>query len=75
MTTERLRRVEAEASVLLADDGVTYAPAGAEPEAWRLDPLPLILDADDWTPLARGLTQRAELLSALLADVYAPSGC
>jgi uncharacterized circularly permuted ATP-grasp superfamily protein/uncharacterized alpha-E superfamily protein len=44
----------------------------AEPRAWRLDPVPLLLDAQEWLGIERGLVQRAELLDALLADVYGP---
>lgn len=67
---EDLRRIEAEIAVLLADDGVTYAPAGQPPETWRLDPVPLVIDAAGWARLDAGLTQRAELLNALLVDLY-----
>ena len=42
----------------------------AEPQPWRLDPLPLILDDREWASLEAGLVQRAELLDAILADLY-----
>ena len=35
-----------------------------------LDPLPLILDDREWASLEAGLVQRAELLDAILADLY-----
>lgn len=58
---------------LLADEGVAYRPAGAaEAQAWQLDPLPLVLDGAEWTGLARGVAQRAELADRLLADLYGP---
>ena len=38
--------------------------------AWRLDPGPLVIDAPTWTPLEKGLAQRAELFNALLVDLY-----
>ncbi|MET1006884.1 MAG: circularly permuted type 2 ATP-grasp protein [Propionibacteriaceae bacterium] len=42
--------------------------AGAKP--WRLDPLPLILDASEWAGIEVGVVQRAELLAAIMADLY-----
>jgi uncharacterized circularly permuted ATP-grasp superfamily protein/uncharacterized alpha-E superfamily protein len=59
---------------LVEDDGVTYGGVGEQAPAgpWRLDPLPMILGAADWAALARGLSQRAELLDRLQADLYGP---
>lgn len=58
---------------LLADDGVSYRPpGGAAEQPWRLDPLPVLLDAGRWAELARGLAQRARLLDLLLTDLYGP---
>ncbi len=42
----------------------------AEPRPWRLDPVPLLIEAAEWVGIERGLVQRAELLDAVLADVY-----
>ena len=50
--------------------GKTGDGAGSGPRRWLLDPLPMVVEADAWAGLARGLTQRAELLDALLADLY-----
>jgi uncharacterized circularly permuted ATP-grasp superfamily protein/uncharacterized alpha-E superfamily protein len=44
----------------------------AEPRPWRLDPVPLVLDDRDWAGLEAGVVQRAELLDAVLADLYGP---
>ena len=41
-----------------------------EPQPWKLDPLPLILDDREWSRLETGLVQRAELLDAIMADLY-----
>ena len=70
LTPDQLRRVEEEISVLLADDGVTYGNPEAGPQPWRLDPMPLVLDATTWSRLDIGLAQRAELLAAVLGDLY-----
>lgn len=70
LTIDDLSRLNREVSMLLADEGVTYNPADADPEPWRLDPVPLVLDSTAWAKLDVGLAQRAELLNALLVDVY-----
>ncbi|MCD4523908.1 circularly permuted type 2 ATP-grasp protein [Nocardioides sp. cx-173] len=65
-----LRRVDEDIVRFLADDGVTYSRPGRAAGAWRLDPVPLVLDAASWAPLEIGLAQRAELLNAILVDLY-----
>lgn len=70
ITDDELRRVDAEIARFLADDGVTYARPGRRQDSWRLDPVPLVIDAASWTPLEVGLAQRAELLNAILVDLY-----
>ena len=70
LTADDLRRVDEEVVRFLADDGVAYARPGRGPVPWRLDPVPLVLDAASWRTLEVGLAQRAELLNAVLHDVY-----
>lgn len=75
ITDDDLQRVRGEIERFLADDGVTYRPPGGgedDVEPWRLDPVPLVLSADDWAPIETGLAQRAELLNAILVDLYGP---
>ena len=72
LTREELDRVDGEIARFLADDGVSYARAGAELQPWQLDPMPFVMDAAGWARLDVGLAQRAELLNALLADLYGP---
>jgi uncharacterized circularly permuted ATP-grasp superfamily protein len=66
---------------LVEDDGVTYGaprgPDGADPgrvvpARWRLDPLPVVLDAGQWQQLQTALAQRVELLDLVLTDLYGP---
>ncbi len=61
------------AQQLIHENGVTYNvygdPQGLE-RPWRLSPVPLLIGPDDWAGLARGLSQRGELLNALLDDLY-----
>jgi uncharacterized circularly permuted ATP-grasp superfamily protein/uncharacterized alpha-E superfamily protein len=63
---ERTRR-------LIVENGVTYNvyadPQGAD-RLWTLDPVPLLLLAEEWRVIEAGLSQRARLLEALLADIY-----
>jgi uncharacterized circularly permuted ATP-grasp superfamily protein/uncharacterized alpha-E superfamily protein len=65
---ERTRR-------LIVENGVTYNvyadPQGAD-RPWALDPVPLLLLAEEWRAIEVGLAQRARLLDALLADLYGP---
>ena len=53
-------------------DAVTDGDGAAEPGPWRLDALPLVIDAADWDTLESGLVQRSRLLDAVLADLYGP---
>jgi uncharacterized circularly permuted ATP-grasp superfamily protein/uncharacterized alpha-E superfamily protein len=58
---------------LIAESGVTYNvyadPQGAD-RPWTLDPLPLVLTAQEWAEIEQGVAQRARVLNALLADLY-----
>jgi uncharacterized circularly permuted ATP-grasp superfamily protein len=61
----------------IADEPNGHGPSTAETthglvesRPWRLDPLPLIVDDREWAGLEAGLVQRAELLDAILADLY-----
>ena len=65
--TERRAAIER----LLEDDGVTYrAQTGDADQPWTLDPLPLLIDEDEWTGLEAGLIQRSELFDQILTDLY-----
>ncbi|ANB76737.1 hypothetical protein AYM40_31725 [Paraburkholderia phytofirmans OLGA172] len=48
-----------------------YADNG-EPRAWALDLLPFLISEAEWAHIERGVTQRAHLLNAIVADVYGP---
>jgi uncharacterized circularly permuted ATP-grasp superfamily protein/uncharacterized alpha-E superfamily protein len=56
-------------------DGVTHnlheqTVPGVAARPWSLEALPLIIDAADWAQIERGVIQRAQLLSRMLADLY-----
>jgi len=58
---------------LIQDNGITYNvygdPRGAERQ-WELDPVPLVIDSEEWVHLEQAIVQRATLLNAILADLY-----
>ncbi|HXH04521.1 MAG TPA: circularly permuted type 2 ATP-grasp protein [Candidatus Competibacteraceae bacterium] len=60
---------------LLRENGVTFNAhdeARSVQRAWRVDPLPLLITEQEWHELEVGLSQRARLLDALIADLYGP---
>jgi uncharacterized circularly permuted ATP-grasp superfamily protein/uncharacterized alpha-E superfamily protein len=72
---EAVRRGVDLARRLIVENGVTYNvyadPQGRD-RPWVLDPLPILLTAEEWRDIELGVTQRARLFDALLADVYGP---
>jgi len=60
----------------LRDSGVFYRvyedPEGAV-RPWPLSHVPLLINQTEWMELQAGLVQRAELLEAILADIYGPA--
>ncbi|MBM4361407.1 MAG: circularly permuted type 2 ATP-grasp protein, partial [Deltaproteobacteria bacterium] len=65
----RQRTVE----LLLRNQGVTFTvysdDAGIE-KVFPFDPIPRLIDADEWARVERGLVQRTEALNLFLRDVY-----
>src|SRR5579859_944537 len=60
---------------LIRENGVTYnVYSGNEglDRQWQLDPLPLMIPADEWRRIEAALIQRATLLNLVLADLYGP---
>ncbi len=60
---------------LIYENGIAYSAYG-DPEAnarpWELDALPLLVHEQEWSEVAAGVAQRAELLRLILADLYGP---
>lgn len=55
------------------DLGIAFRITGDEEERpWALNPMPLILSSDEWQHIEAGLAQRADLLEAVIADIYGP---
>jgi uncharacterized circularly permuted ATP-grasp superfamily protein/uncharacterized alpha-E superfamily protein len=68
-----LNQRQAQLSRQIQEDGVTYNVYNAEggpSRPWSLETLPLILSPSDWSALEKGVAQRAELLNAVLNDIY-----
>ena len=66
---ERARQLER----AFAEEGITAILPGEQPVNWRCDPIPLILSAEEFSGLEKGLIQRARLIDAILADIYGPN--
>jgi len=63
-----------QADRLIAASGASYL-VHDEADAsrpWRLDPVPVVVTADEWRPLAEAIAERALLLDAVLTDLYGP---
>lgn len=67
--TERFARADR----YLRDAGVFYRAYGAKgsgERAWPLSHIPVLIDEREWQVLSAGLVQRADLLEAMVADIY-----
>ncbi|MGI9325476.1 MAG: circularly permuted type 2 ATP-grasp protein, partial [Pseudomonadales bacterium] len=67
-----IARLAATVARLRAEHTMSTAHSGDE-RPWQLDPLPLVLDNEDWAQLERGIIQRCELLSRIVQDFYGPA--
>lgn len=59
---------------ILRDDGATYN-LSTEPQArqtWGLDPVPLLIESEEWNSIESSLIERSELLDLVLQDIYGP---
>jgi uncharacterized circularly permuted ATP-grasp superfamily protein/uncharacterized alpha-E superfamily protein len=55
----------------LQDIGVSYRVHGESRErTWPMSRLPLLIEDEEWNAIAAGVTQRARVIEAMLADVY-----
>ena len=57
----------------ILDLGMSFRLTGdTEERPWPLTPMPLLIGAEEWAGIERGLIQRACLLEELAADIYGP---
>ncbi|WP_231627521.1 circularly permuted type 2 ATP-grasp protein [Novosphingobium sp. AAP1] len=55
----------------ILDLGMSFRLTGEDDERdWPLSPMPLIVGAQEWAEVERGLVQRARLLEAVVDDIY-----
>ncbi len=55
----------------VTDLGMAFRMAGEQEErAWPLSPIPMLIGAQEWGEIERGLVQRADLLERVVADIY-----
>lgn len=70
---QELEHRRKESQRLLRENGVTYNVYHVDGHAgrpWKLDPIPLLISANEWRSIEQGLQQRAELLNLILKDLY-----
>jgi len=74
-TNDDRRRLLAETSRMLEDLGTTFnvfRDVGGAGQPYEIDPIPLIIEWQEWELLSKGLKQRMRLLEAVLGDLYGP---
>jgi uncharacterized circularly permuted ATP-grasp superfamily protein/uncharacterized alpha-E superfamily protein len=60
---------------LIHDNGITYniySDPQNNARPWQLDPIPLVMDPEEWKAIEAGIVQRALLFNTMLADLYGP---
>lgn len=70
---EERRNLLEQTGRMLEDIGTTfnvYRDVGGAGQPYEIDPIPLMLDGEEWQKLSKGLAQRQRLLEAVLADLY-----
>lgn len=73
MGQEGLEDRQRKAQRILRDDGATYnITSELDSRTWGLDPVPLLIDSEEWSRIEAGLIERAELFDLILKDLYGP---
>src|SRR3954452_3922366 len=62
-----LAALSSEVEETLAEEGVTF---GSDQAPFRVDPVPRLLTAEEWQPVAAGVCQRVRALDRFVRDVY-----
>ncbi len=60
---------------MIQENGVAYTIYGDNAEAdrpWQLDPVPIIISAEEWRKIEAATIQRATLMNQIVADLYGP---
>ena len=72
---EVMRQRQEKARRILRDDGASYniyGKLGSASTSWELDPVPYVIDSEDWADIEAGLLERSELFNLILRDLYGP---
>ncbi len=73
--SEELAKRWSRAERRIRENGITYNiygdPLGMN-RPWKIDLIPLLVPAHEWRRIEAGIVQRAELLNAILKDLYGP---
>jgi uncharacterized circularly permuted ATP-grasp superfamily protein/uncharacterized alpha-E superfamily protein len=75
LTKEEMRRRSDLGLRLIRENGVTFNVYGGRDgldRPWQLDPLPMMITAEEWRAIESALVQRATLLNLVLSDLYGP---
>lgn len=75
MPAEEVQRRFAKGEQYLRDAGVyfrLYSGGPAQEREWPLSHVPVLIPQTEWQVICDGLTQRAELLERVMADLYGP---
>ena len=70
---KQLEQKQIEIDWRLEENGFTYNiyndPEGTN-RRWNLDPIPFVLENEEWEEISKGLKQRAKLLNLIFKDLY-----
>ena len=74
LTEGRLQRLQDRIGRQVDELGTAFRlPGDTRERPWPAAALPLLIGEDDWRGIAAGIVQRADLLEAVLADIYGPA--
>ena len=73
---QQIKKLSESASIVarfIQQNGISYNLYDAEQgqsRPWSLNPLPLLIEQEEWAHISKGLAQRAQLLNEILKDIY-----
>ena len=73
---QQIKKLSESASTVarfIQQNGISYNVYDAEQgqsRPWSLNPLPLLIEQEEWLHISKGLAQRAQLLNEILKDIY-----
>ncbi|PZU06180.1 circularly permuted type 2 ATP-grasp protein [Sphingomonas sp.] len=74
LTEGRLQRLQDRIGRQVDELGTAFRlPGDTRERPWPAAALPLLIGEDEWRGIAEGIVQRANLIEAVLADIYGPA--